>query len=115
MNYIQDAVKSVGGHTDSVTLKKVSESGVNKWGDATDVSVEEEKVTAIVEVLSGESEEVAEGDFESGDIVAYIDDSQDGVSDDNIIVYQGKEYRVEEVLKMEVGHEAHFEARASRV
>lgn len=115
MSYIRDAVKSAGGHSCDVTLKKVSESGVNKWGDATSENVEEEDITAMVEVLSGESEEVAEGDFETGDIVAYIDGGQSGVTDDNIIVYQGKEYRVEEVLKMEVGHESHLEARASRV
>lgn len=115
MDYIYDAVNSAGGHADSVTLKKVSSSNVNKWGDATSESVETEEITAIVEVLTGEAEEVVEGDFETGDIVAYIDDSQDGVVDDNIIEHQGKEYRIEEVLKMEIGHEAHLEARASRV
>lgn len=115
MSYIYDLVNSMGGHSDDVTLKKVSESGVNKWGDVTEENVEEEEVTAVVEVMSGESEEVAEGDYQSGDIIAYIDSSQNGVSDGNIIVYQDKSYRIEEVLKQELGHESHLEARASTV
>lgn len=115
MSYIHDIVKSMGKHSESVTLKKVSKSNVNKWGDATSESVEEEDVTAVVEVMSGESEEVVEGKFETGDIKLFVDNNQSGVSDGNIFVYQGKDYRVEEVLDIEIGHDGHYEVLASRV
>lgn len=115
MSYIYDLVNSAGDHADNVTLKKVSGGDVNKWGDRTGESTEEVEITAMVELLTGEAQEVAEGDFESGDIRAFIDDSESGISEGNVLVYQDKDYRIDEVLKIEVGHEAHYEVRASRV
>jgi len=95
-------------------LKQVSESNVNKWGDA-DESVSESEVTAVFELISGEAQEVAEGDFESGDLRAYIPSSYDNIKKGNVLVYQGKEYRIDEVLEMEIGHESHYEVRSARV
>lgn len=113
MGYIHDIVKSTG--EDRAEVKKVNESNVNRWGDA-DESVESTEVTAVIEVLSGQAEEVAEGDFQSGDIRAYVStDFEDDISEGNIMVYQGKEYRIDEVMKMEIGHEAHIEVRAGKV
>jgi len=113
MNYIDDILKSAG--EEHATLKNVDESNVNRWGDA-DESVSESEISGVFEVLSGETQEVAEGDFESGDIRAYIPARyEDDISESDILVYQGKEYEVDEVMKMEVGHESHLEVHAERV
>jgi len=113
MTYIEDIIKSTG--EERATVKKVTQSNVNKWGDAEE-SVDETEVVAAFEVLSGQAEEVIEGDFESGDVRAYVSsDFEDAISEGNILVYQGKEYRVDEIIKMEVGHESHLEVRAGRV
>jgi len=113
MGYIHDIVRSTG--EEKATLKKVTESNVNRWGDA-DESVEETQVTAVIEVLSADAQEVAEGDFESGDVRAYVSSNfEDEISEGHILVYQGKEYQIDEVMKMEIGHESHLEVRAGRV
>jgi len=113
MTYIEDIVKSTG--EEKATVKKVTESNVNRWGDAEE-SVEETEVVAAFEVLSAQAEEVAEGDFESGDVRAYVSsDFESSISEGNILVYQGKEYQIDEVIKMEIGHNGHLEVRAGRV
>lgn len=110
MSYIHDVVKSVG--EERATVKKVDESNVNKWGDA-ETRERDEKLTGVFELVSAEREEVAEGDFESGDLRAYVPSYED-LSEGDILVYQGKEYRVQSIQRMEVGSESHFEIGASR-
>jgi len=111
MSYIDDILKSTG--QDRATLKVVNESDVNKWGDAQE-DVDEVKVSGVFELLSAEREEVAEGDFESGDLRAYIPASFDSIEEGNILVYQGKEYRIQDIMKQEIGNEGHLEVGASR-
>lgn len=111
MSYIDSIVKSVG--RERATIKVVDESDVNKWGDAQE-DVSETQVSGVFELLSTEREEVAEGDFESGDLRAYIPTGFDNIEEGNILVYQGKEYRVQTVMKHEIGNEGHFEVGASR-
>jgi len=111
MSYIDDIVKSTG--RERATLKVVNESDVNKWGDAQE-DVTEEKVTGVFELLSAEREEVSEGDFEAGDLRAYIPTNFDDIEEGNILVYQGKEYRIQDIMKMEIGSEGHLEVGASR-
>jgi hypothetical protein len=111
MSYIKDIAKSVGDET--AVLKKVNEANVNKWGDA-DTNVVEKEITAVFELLSGEVEEVTEGDFETGDLRAFIPDDFDGVEEGNIIVYEEKDYKIQEVLLHKIGHESHYEVRASK-
>lgn len=111
MTYIDDILKSTG--EERATLKVVNESDVNKWGDAQE-SVSEKQVSGVFELLSAEREEVAEGDFEAGDLRAYIPTSFDDIEEGNILVYQGKEYRIQDIMKMEIGSEGHLEVGASR-
>jgi len=112
MSYIHDILKSTG--EERATLKVVEESDVNKWGDAQE-SVTSEEVAGVFELLSAEREEVTEGDFESGDLRAYISTEYSNlVEEGNILVYQGKEYRIQDFMKHEIGHEGHIEVGASR-
>lgn len=112
MGYIEDIVRSTG--EERATLKVVNQSNVNKWGDAEE-SVSDTQVTGVFEVLSAEREEVAEGDFESGDLRAYIPTSfEEDIEEGNILVYQGKEYRIQDIIKNEIGHTGHLEVGASR-
>lgn len=115
MTYIMDLVGSMGDQVHNLTLKKVSETDINKWGDVGHTDVEEEEITGVVEILSAERKEVSEGDFGSGDARVFVDSFQDGIVEGNIIVYQGKEYEIKEVMEMQIGHESHYEVRASRV
>lgn len=110
MSYIQDVVKSVG--EERAKIKKVDESDVNKWGDAESTETGDE-LTGVFELVSAEREEVAEGDFEAGDLRAYVP-SYENLSEGDILVYQGKDYRVQTIQEMEVGSESHFEIGASR-
>lgn len=110
MSYIEDVIKSTG--EERATLKKVDSSNVNKWGDATEEEVDEVTVSAVFELISAEAEEVAEGDFQQGDLRAYIPLHYDGVVNDNVLIYQGAEYTIDEVMKMEIGNEGHYEVRA---
>jgi len=111
MTYIDDILKSTG--EERATLKVVNESDVNKWGDAQE-NVTEKQVSGVFELLSAEREEVTEGDFESGDLRAYIPTNFDDIEEGNILVYQGKEYRIQDIMKMEIGNEGHLEVGASR-
>lgn len=111
MVYIDDIVKSTG--EERATLKVVDQSDVNKWGDAQE-SVSETKVSGVFELLSAEREEVTEGDFESGDLRAYIPTGFDDIEEGNILVYQGKEYRIQDVMRYEIGSQGHLEVGASR-
>lgn len=111
MTYIDDILKSVG--KERATLKVVNESDVNKWGDAQE-DVTEKQVSGVFELLSAEREEVTEGDFESGDLRAYIPTSFDDIEEGNILVYQGKKYRIQDIMKMEIGNDGHLEVGASR-
>lgn len=112
MTYIDDIIKSTG--EERATLKEVTESNINKWGDA-DESVSETEVSAVFEIISGQAEEVAEGDFEAGDLRAYIPNDFDKIEEGNVLVYQDKEYRIDEVLHHRIGNEGHYEVRAARV
>lgn len=111
MTYIDDLLKSTG--EERATLKVVNESNVNKWGDAQE-SVSETKVSGVFELLSAEREEVTEGDFESGDLRAYIPTGFENIEEGNILVYQGKEYRIQDIMEYEIGNEGHLEVGASR-
>jgi len=111
MSYIDDILKSTG--EERATLKVVNESDVNKWGDAEE-SVNEKQVSGVFELLSAEREEVSEGDFESGDLRAYIPTNFDDIEEGNILVYQGKEYRIQDIMRMQIGSEGHLEVGASR-
>lgn len=112
MSYIDDIIRSTGDET--ATLKVVSSSNVNKWGDA-DESVKKKTISAAFELLSGEAQEVAEGDFESGDLRAFVPESETDIEEGNRLEYQGKTYQIDEVLKQELGRKAHYEVRASKV
>lgn len=112
MTYIDDIIKSTG--EERATIKKIDQSDVNRWGDA-DESVDETEVSAVFEVLSAESQEVKEGDFESGDLRAYLPVDFDSIVEGNVLVYQDKEYRIDEVIKHEIGNEGHYEVTAGRV
>lgn len=109
MGYIDDIVKSTGQK--KATLKKVDSSQVNKWGDATREEVEEETISAVFELISEEVEEVVEGDYEAGDLKAYIPTYVE-IFEDDVLVYQGSEYVVDEVMEMRIGNEGHYEVRA---
>lgn len=111
MTYIDDILKSTG--EDRATLKVVNQSDVNKWGDAQE-NVTEKQVSGVFELLSANREEVAEGDFESGDLRAYIPTTFDDIEEGNILVYQGKEYRIQDIMRQEIGNEGHLEVGASR-
>jgi len=110
MSYIEDIIKSTG--EERALLKKVNSSNVNKWGDATSEDIEEVEVAAVFELLSSEAEEVAEGDFQQGDLKAYIPTHYNGIVNDNVLVYQDTSYKIDEVMKMQIGHESHYEVRA---
>lgn len=112
MGYIDDIVKSVGD--EYATLKKVNQSSVNKWGDATEEDVETVNIKAVYELVSGEVEEVAEGDFVQGDLRAFVPKYFNGLDEGNILEYQGTEYQIQEVLQKSVGHEKHYEVRATQ-
>lgn len=111
MTYIDDILKSTG--EEKATLRVVDESNVNKWGDAEE-EVVERKVSGVFELLSAEREEVTEGDFESGDLRAYIPSDFDDIEEGNILVYQGKKYRIQDIMKHEIGNQGHLEVGASR-
>lgn len=111
MTYIDDVLKSTG--RERATLKVVNESNVNKWGDA-EKEESKKKISGVFELLSAEREEVAEGDFESGDLRAYIPPDFSDIEEGNIIVYQGKNYRIQDVMKHEIGSKGHLEVGASR-
>lgn len=110
MTYIDDIIKSTGD--EYATLKKVNKSEVNKWGDAVEEDIEEVKVEAVFELISAEVEEVPEGDFRPGDLRAYIPLSYEDVDEGNILEYQGRDYEIDEVMKMEIGNQGHYEVRA---
>lgn len=110
MSYIDDIIKSVGD--EYATLKKVNQSSVNKWGDATEEDVETVKIKAVYSLISGEMEEVPEGDFRQGDLRAFVPEYVDGLDEGNILEYQNVEYEIDEVLKKSIGHEKHYEVRA---
>jgi hypothetical protein len=111
MSYIDDIVKSAG--EERATLKVVEQSDVNRWGDA-DESVSDTKVTGVFELLSDEREEVAEGDFDSGDLRAYIPAGFENIEEGNILVYQNKDYRIQDVQRHNISGEGHIEVGASR-
>lgn len=113
-HYINDLIRSMGDHVRNAELKEVNRSEVNRYGDA-DESVESRELTGVFEVISGESSKVDEGRFDSGDLRAFVETGTEGVEQGNVIVYQGQEYRIMGVERMEIGHDSHLEARAERV
>jgi len=110
VSYIDDIVKSVGDEL--ATLKRVNSAKVNRWGDATEEDVETKKIKAVYDVVSGEVEEVEEGDFEQGDLRAYIPEYFAGLENGNILEYQDTEYEIDEVIEKRIGHESHYEVQA---
>jgi|AKVG01.1.fsa_nt_gi hypothetical protein len=111
MSYIDDIVKSTG--EERATLKVVEKSDINRYGDA-DESVTEKKITGVFELLSDEREEVTEGNFDSGDLRAYIPAGFENIEEGNILVFQDKEYRIQDVQRYAVAGEGHIEVGASR-
>jgi hypothetical protein len=98
------------------TLKVVGEGRVNRFGDRPEEDVETRPLTGVFELVSGQKQEVDEGEFEDGDLRIYVEpDNGEGVETGNIVEYQGKEYRIEEVLEMEIGFDGHLEVRAVAV
>lgn len=112
MKYIQDLIKSVG--EERATLKRVQNSEVNRWGDA-DTEITETQVSAVFEIISAERNENVEGDFNSGDLRAYIPNTFDGVDEGNRLEYQGREYEIDEVIEYEIQSDGHYEVLARRV
>jgi hypothetical protein len=104
----------MGDHVRNAELKVVNRSDVNRYGDA-DEEVETRELTGVFEVISGDSAKVDEGRFDGGDLRAFIQKGTEDVEQGNVIVYQNQEYRIMGVVEMEIGHDAHLEARAERV
>lgn len=112
MTYIDNLLKSTG--EERATLKVVNESNVNKWGDAEE-EVSDVQIKGVFELLSAERQEVAEGDFESGDLRAYVPLCfEEDIEEGNILVYQDKKYRVQNTQRYEIGSKGHLEIGASR-
>lgn len=112
MSYINQINDAVGK---KMTLRRLSNDGVNKWGDVQNESVETHTITATPEVLSNESQEVQEGDFESGDLRVYVETDVSGIKQGNEIEYDGRIYEIEDVQKHPIGNEEHYEARCGQV
>lgn len=108
-SYIDDIVKDAGK---TVTLKKQQSSDVNKWGDRVNGSFEESEIEAVVQDVSQTVEESSEGDIKDGQVDIYVDTSVSGISEGNIIVEDGQEYKIDEVHKRSLNGESHYEVSA---
>jgi len=115
LTYIADLVRSVGDKTRNAQLIEVDNQNVNRFGDVDQKDTETRDLTGVFEIISGEENDLEEGEFQSGELRGFVETYEEGIEEGNIVIYQDKEYRIMEVLKMEAGTDNHLEFRAERV
>ena len=85
----------------------------NSHGDATIVR-KSYSISGIVQIMDGSEDEVKEGYLEAGDIIAFYDDQQSELSrlkNGNQIYYNGKYYRIKNVIS----NDGHVEVHAKKM
>lgn len=113
MGYLNSIKNAIG---QDLTIKVVEDGEVNEWGDPVNETVTEEAVCGVVEPDNREVEEGVEGDFENKSLRAFFDSNDSNIVEGNVIVYDGKDYRIDEVNKYTLpGRGGHYEVRASQV
>lgn len=113
MAYI-DSIKSAIGQ--DITLRVVDDGDVNEWGDTVNETTTDKSMCAVVEPENNEVEDNIEGGSRNGSIRAFFDCQDGDVEEGNIIIYDGNEYRINEVNKYVLpGKGGHYEVRAGEV
>lgn len=97
---------------EDVTLRKISKSDPNKWGDSTESAIIK-TVKGHFQILSNEDDEVREGSFKTGDLQAFFKPTETNINRGNQIVYKGQDYEIVEVInEPDIAGESHIMAIA---
>lgn len=93
---VNDIIDEFG---DTVTIRTITQSAINEYGDQTETTSDVTGVPAIVQTYSSNDDEVREGVYSAGEIVFTFKNDRTDIIPGNRIVYDSKVFEINEVRK----------------
>ena len=108
--------KSIDDAGDTVTVNTITRTAASdEWSDVTRTSVGV-SATAVVQIVTENDDIVKLGHMMAGDILFFFKSTTTGITRNNTITYQTKEYEIYDIIEHRVGNALYAqEARARRI
>jgi len=108
--------KGIDEAGDTVTINVITmTTASDEWSEVTKTSVST-SATAVVQIVTENDEIVKLGHLQVGDVLFFFKSTASGVTRNNTITYQTKEYEINDIVEHRVGNTLYaIEARCRRI
>ncbi len=96
---LQHQTKEIDDFGETITLRTITKSSYNKWGDPTEANSDETGIKAVFNIITQDDKYNPEGIFKEGDILFFFKGDQANVTRGNRIQYNSTWYEILEVTE----------------
>ena len=84
---------------ETITLRTVTKSDYNKWGDPTESTSDATSIKAVFNIITQDDKYNPEGIFKEGDVLFFFKGDQANVTRGNRIIYNSATYEIIEIFE----------------